>query len=142
MPGGTRTWLVELPLDVCEMLLRTAPVGRLGVVIDGHPEVYPICHVYVDGCIAFPTNLGTKLHAALSWPWVCFEVDGVSPDGQSGWSVMVTGEAEVLDDADDIERAASLRLAPWRTSGDAVWVRIIPETMSGRRIEADTPLMS
>jgi hypothetical protein len=52
-------------------------------MVDGHPEVFPVNHVYdrERGCFAFPTNSGTEVHAALGWPWVAFEVDGIDPDG-------------------------------------------------------------
>ena len=137
MGSGPRTWLLGVPIDICEMLLRTTPLGRLGVVVDGRPVVFPVCGVYVGGTVAFPTVPGTKLHAALTWPWVCYEVDGVSRDGQQGWSVIVQGRAEVVTDTRDIELATALRTAPWRTSGDVVWVRIVPDEISGRRIEPD-----
>src|SRR5207247_6968751 len=65
-----KTWLLGIPVEICEMLLRTSPVGRLGVVVDGRPVVFPVCGVYVGGTIVFPTTPGTKLHAALTWPWV------------------------------------------------------------------------
>ena len=140
MARASQTWLVHLPMDACEMLLRTTPIGRLGVVVDGHPEVFPICHVYEGGCIAFPTNPGTKLHAALTWPWVCYEIDGVSPDGESGWSVMVTGHAEVMTDAREARLSAALRMSPWRTGDDVIWMRIVPSSITGRRIEADSSI--
>ena len=85
-----RTWLTNLPQEECSALLAQAVVGRLGVVIEGKPEVFPICHVYADGCVFFPTNEGTKMHAALQWPWVCFEVDTIASDGLTGRSVMVS----------------------------------------------------
>jgi len=133
----SQTWLVHLPRDVCEMLLRTSPVGRLGVVVDGRPEVFPICHVFEGGCVAFPTNVGTKLHAALRWPWVCYEIDGMSADNESAWSVIVSGRAEVVSDPRELRLAAALRMSPWRTGDDVVWMRIVPSAISGRRIEAD-----
>jgi uncharacterized protein len=100
--------------------------------------VFPICHVFQGGCVMFPTTPGTKLHAALAWPWVCYEVDGIGADGESGWSVMVTGQAEVLSDPREIDAAARARLSPWRTGDDVVWMRIVPTTTTGRRIEADS----
>jgi hypothetical protein len=66
----------------------------------------------------------------------------VSRDGQTGWSVIVHGCAEVVSDTREIELAASLRMAPWRTTDDVIWVRIVPDEISGRRIEADAPLTS
>jgi hypothetical protein len=81
-------------------------------MVDGHPEVFPVNHVYdrERGCFAFPTNSGTEVHAALGWPWVAFEVDGIDPDGSGGWNV------------------------PWRAGSRVRWLRIVPSKVTGRRI--------
>ena len=81
----TGTWLIDIPTTECNTLLAEARVGRLAVVVDGRPEIFPVNHVFdeTDGTVAFPTNANTKLHAALSWPFVAFEVE--SPSGQLSW---------------------------------------------------------
>jgi nitroimidazol reductase NimA-like FMN-containing flavoprotein (pyridoxamine 5'-phosphate oxidase superfamily) len=135
-----RTWLVELPQATCVELLTQAMIGRLGVVIAGKPEVFPVCHVYLDGFVTFPTNSGTKMHAALEWPWVAFEVDEIDPDGLRGRSVMVSGRAEEVTDPAVIERAAAMRTAPWRTQAGVRWVRIVAEQVTGREIDVEMPL--
>ncbi len=133
--------MLHLPREECEELLRGSTVGRLGVVVDGKPEIFPVCHIFQDGCVLFPTNMGTKMHAALSWPYVCFEADAIEADevaveGMRGWSVMVTGRAEEVTETAEIDRAAALRTVPWRTSSSLRWVRIVPSTITGRRIDA------
>ena len=139
-PDATRavqTWLVELSAAECTDLLTTTPLGRLGVVVEGRPEIFPVNHMYdeTSGCVVFPTNRRTKLHAALDWPWVAYEIDGETPDG-SGWSVMVVGKAETITDVDRIAGIAPRRTAGWAASGDATWVRIVPSKITGRRISA------
>jgi nitroimidazol reductase NimA-like FMN-containing flavoprotein (pyridoxamine 5'-phosphate oxidase superfamily) len=131
VPG---TLLVHLSFEECEAHLRQAEIGRLGVLIDGKPTVFPVCHVYDRHAIAFPTNEGTKMHAALSWPYVGFEVDGLDPDGSSGWSVMISGKAEPVDDADERRRLSEMRSVPWRDSSQVGWMRVIPDEVTGRRI--------
>jgi nitroimidazol reductase NimA-like FMN-containing flavoprotein (pyridoxamine 5'-phosphate oxidase superfamily) len=134
MTSTPDTWMVELAREECEQLLRSSVVGRLGVVSDGRPLVFPVCHVYDGHAVAFPTNVGTKLRAALGWPFVAFEVDGVADGGASGWSVMVLGRAEQVDDPAEHVRLAALRSAPWRTADDHPWIRIVPIEVTGRRI--------
>lgn len=132
-----QTWLEELSEEQCLELLAGASLGRLGVVVNGRPEIFPINHVYdctIDR-VVFPTNRRTKLQAALNWPWVVFEVDGVDSDG-SGWSVMVVGRAEEVRDRDLIERSTTSRTAAWGAGDDATWVAIVPAKISGRRISA------
>jgi hypothetical protein len=47
-------------------------------IVNGRPQIFPVNHVYdrPSGCVVFPTRAGIKLHGALDWPWVAFEVDG------------------------------------------------------------------
>src|SRR3712207_4080973 len=106
---AVRTWLVDIGPEQCEDLLEATPLGRLGVVVDGRPEIFPVSHVFdrSSRCVLFPTNVGTKLHGALDWPWVAFEVDGVEPDDQGGWSVLVVGQAEEVTDPDEIARISA-----------------------------------
>lgn len=132
-----RTWLIDLPQEVCAELIKSATMGRLGVVVAGKPEVFPVAHVYLDGDIIFPTNTGTKVHAALEWPWVGFEVDGLESGGESGWSVMVSGRAEEITDPSTIKHLVATRSAPWRRGNNVRWIRIIPTEITGRRIETD-----
>jgi len=138
MAHPIRTLLVDIDPRTCMELIESAPVGRLAVIVEGHPEIYPVSHVLdrSTGAVAFPTRAGTKLHAALTWPTVAFEVDGIEPDGAAGWSVLVLGHAELVDEADVAELAAA-RAARWTTGIGARWVRIVPSTISGRRITAD-----
>lgn len=133
-----RTWLIEIPARECEDLLESAPLGRLGVVIDGRPEIFPVSHVFDrdQGCVMFPSNEGTKMHAALAWPWVAFEVDGIGADGSGGWSVLVVGRAEEMSEPDLMAAAAARRGAPWRTGPGVTWMRIVASKVTGRRISA------
>lgn len=133
-----QTWLIEITPEECEDLLASSALGRLGVVVDGRPEIYPVNHVYdrTSGSVVFPTNAQTKLHGALDWPWVAYEVDGAEPDGDGGWSVMVVGRAEEITDPDEIARVAEERHVLWRPAGSVHWVRIVPSKVTGRRISA------
>ena len=64
--AATLTYVIEIPPDECARLLASSSLGRLGVVVAGRPEIFPVNHVYdrESGCIIFPTNDGTKRHAA------------------------------------------------------------------------------
>lgn len=136
--GGVRTWLIDIAPEDCENLLEASTLGRLGVVVDGRPEIFPVNHVFDrrTGSVVFPTNAGTKAHGALAWPWVAYEVDGVEPGDDGGWSVLVVGRAEEITDPDDIARLASLRHVLWRSTGALQWIRIVATRTTGRRISA------
>jgi hypothetical protein len=132
------TWRIEIPPEECEELLAGAVLGRLGVIVAGRPEVFPVSHVYdaSTGSIVFPTNERTKWRAALEWPWVAFEVDGMDADRTAGWSVAVVGRAEELTDSAEIARAWERRAVPWGAGhGPAThWLRIVPSKVTGWRI--------
>ena len=134
MDGGNV--IIELDPDDCADLLASAPVGWLAVIVDGHPEVFPVNHVYDgdSGCVAFPSNTGTKLHAALGPAEVAFAADGVSDDASRGWSVVVLGRAIEVTEATTIARLGQGRDGLWRTGEAVRWVRIVPSKMTGRRI--------
>jgi nitroimidazol reductase NimA-like FMN-containing flavoprotein (pyridoxamine 5'-phosphate oxidase superfamily) len=130
------TYLVDIDPDSCADLLASSTLGRLGVIVDGRPEIFPVNHVYdrQTGCVAFPSNVRTKLHAALDWPWVAFEVDGLHTDGGGGWSVLVVGRAETITDPKEVARLAQERHVLWRADDAVTWIRIVPAKMTGRRI--------
>lgn len=132
------TMLVGLNEDACADLLAAATLGRVGVIVDGRPEIFPVCPVYEPstGSIAFPTNVGTKLSAALHWPFVSFEIDGVDTDGRCGWSVLVTGHAEEVTSPSEVQALEAQRSSLWRSRPGARWLRIVPETTTGRLISA------
>jgi nitroimidazol reductase NimA-like FMN-containing flavoprotein (pyridoxamine 5'-phosphate oxidase superfamily) len=130
------TWLEELSEPICRLALGRAVLGRLGVVVDGVPQIFPVNHVLDDdtGHIVFPTNARTKMHAALSGSTVAFEVDGVDEGGRSAWSVVAFGRAEEVTDAELIARAQERRIPLWAIGAYTHWVRIAPERLTGRRI--------
>jgi len=136
-----RSSLIELDPDDCADLLASSTIGRLGVVVDGRPEIFPVNHVYdrEQGCVAFPTLPGTKLYVALNSSWVAFEVDSVDPDGEGGWSVLVVGKAHVITESDEVAHLAGERHVRWGIGDSLTWLRIVPYKVTGRRIDATRP---
>jgi len=134
----TQTWLIHLSSGECESRLAESTLGRLGVIVGGRPEVFPVNYVVdpTSGCVAFPTQPGTKLASALDWPWVGFEIDGIDHNGEQGWSVMIVGRAEEIDDTATLAQLQHHQRAGWRRSGTERWLRIVPTKTTGRRISA------
>ncbi len=124
-----------LPMDDCLYHLRTSRVGRLAFLSDGYPTILPVNHGMDGDSVVFRTNVGSKLAAAENVLPVAFEVDGFDADRRAGWSVVVRGMAEIIDDADEVERLNALGVWPW---ADAVrrehWVRISGPDITGRKI--------
>jgi nitroimidazol reductase NimA-like FMN-containing flavoprotein (pyridoxamine 5'-phosphate oxidase superfamily) len=137
-PPAPSTLLVHIGERECRELLAGCTLGRIGVVVEGRPEIFPVSYAYdaERGSVMFPTNPRTKLRAALNWPWVAFEIDGLADDGTSGWSVLMVGTAEEITDPREIDTATAKRVVHWRTGAETRWLRIIPSTVSGRRISS------
>ena len=121
----------ELSVATCWQFLRQATVGRLAVVVDGEPDIFPISFVADHGSIVFRTAAGTKLTASAGRP-VAFEIDG--PGSPGGWSVVVRGIAhEVRETAEAIE-VLSLPLVPSHGGPKPRLMRIEPSSVTGRRL--------
>jgi uncharacterized protein len=133
-----RTWLEHLNPGECWDLLAATPVGRVGVLNDSAPEIYPVNHAVDRRTIVFRTDPGSKLRGLVRSPAVCYEVDAVDPADATGWSVLVKGRAVELRDADELRAAAALPLRYWTLGDKAHWIRILPDEVTGRRIWSRT----
>ncbi|HEX5365136.1 MAG TPA: pyridoxamine 5'-phosphate oxidase family protein [Acidimicrobiales bacterium] len=137
MPGtDRRTWIEHLSPAVCWQLMASTPVGRVGVLHDGGPEIYPVNHVVDGHSIVFRTDPGGKLHALHRSPAVCFQVDAVDPATETGWSVLLKGTGTEVADQASLERFAQLDLRYWELGPKEHWVRIVPFEVTGRRLWA------
>jgi uncharacterized protein len=128
-----RTGLEQLDEGECLRLLGHCALGRLAVVLDARPVVFPVNFALDGRAVVFRTNEGTKLYAARHGV-VAFECDAVDRVYRTGWSVLVSGDAELVDDPAETARLERLPLAPWSAAPKPVWVRIRPRTITGRRI--------
>jgi hypothetical protein len=124
-----------LELEECLIRLRTTPVGRLAFMSEGEPVIFPVHHA-VDGVdVVFQTSWGSKLQVAEASGIVAYEVDGYDTPSESGWSVVVKGTAQLVDDSVDTDRYEQFGLRSWATlEGGPFWVRIRPIEITGREI--------
>lgn len=131
-PGG----LDEIDADECWRLIGTQPVGRVAVIVDRYPLVFPV-NFAVDGQqIIFRTGVGEKLWA-LRRSHVTFEVDELDPVHHAGWSVMLCGSAQAVDLACNPELAVQADAnggIPWAPGQRDRIVRVVADRISGRRI--------
>jgi nitroimidazol reductase NimA-like FMN-containing flavoprotein (pyridoxamine 5'-phosphate oxidase superfamily) len=135
-----RDGLEVLDRDECLDLLaaHAGGVGRVGIVEGLHPVILPVNFALDGDHVAFRTSAGTKLDAALHDALVCFEIDHLDDDDRIGWSVVVRGRSEVVVEHAVRDRLESLGVRPWTAATVSNWVRIAPETVTGRRIPPRT----
>lgn len=132
--GGT--WMEHLSAQECWSLLTAATIGRVAVLVDSAPEIYPVNHVVDGESVVFRTNAGNKLHAVDRTPSVCFEVDGYDAETRGGWSVLVKGKAVELSSAAELQADTELPRRFWGSGDKSHWIRIVPYEITGRRIVA------
>jgi nitroimidazol reductase NimA-like FMN-containing flavoprotein (pyridoxamine 5'-phosphate oxidase superfamily) len=127
--------LETLTFGECLRLLDSTPVGRVGFHADGEVVILPVNHAVDGQDVVFRTARGSKLSAAEGQGLVAFEADAYDPQTQSGWSVLVTGRAEMVDEDAEIARLSRIGLHPWATAvARPFWIRIRPTAVSGRQI--------
>ena len=126
----------QLTKAECFELLANEYLGRVAVVDDRGPVVFPVNFVLDRHTVVFRTEHGTKLHAAHRGTRVCFEVDRADPAAHTGWSVIVRGEITEVTDRAVLERLRELPLRAWAPGVRDRYVRILPAVLTGRRIAA------
>jgi CBS domain-containing protein len=118
----------------CRRLLRQARVGRVAVSVGEVPAVFPVNYVVAGEDILFFSADGTKLRAAMANATVTFEVDHVDPFTETGWSVMVVGQARERTEPTVIVGAKRAGLRPWAAGDRFHLVAIAMDFVSGRRL--------
>jgi nitroimidazol reductase NimA-like FMN-containing flavoprotein (pyridoxamine 5'-phosphate oxidase superfamily) len=122
----------ELTPADCWSVLGAAQVGRLTVCADGSPHLFPINHVVDEQTIVFRTAPGSKLAASANAD-AAFEVDEYDVDSGHASSVIIEGRASEIAEAADWDRALGLPLFSWHVTPKGHFVRITPDSVSGRR---------
>ncbi|HET9757204.1 MAG TPA: pyridoxamine 5'-phosphate oxidase family protein [Candidatus Limnocylindrales bacterium] len=125
-----------LDRDHCLRLLATDEVGRLAVIAGNTPVIFPVNYALDGDTIVFRTDPGTKLdHGPRAR--ASFEVDSFDHASRAGWSVVATGRLEEVTpyDAATFDRVRRLAIDPWAAGDKAHWLRLIPDRITGRRID-------
>jgi hypothetical protein len=125
--------LIPLTDADCLTLLEANDVGRICVMDDGYPTAFPVSYRLVefdgDPMLAIRTRPGNSLDHVGEH--VGFEIDGVGPGRDSGWSVVVRGRLEPVSPGADVDSY------PMITSQRDAWRVIVPAKITGRGVLAD-----
>jgi len=129
----------RLSFDQCWDLLTASVIGRLAIVVDGHPEIFPVNFVTERRSIVFRTASGTKYWETARVSAAAFEIDGYDAGTQEAWSVMARGTTAIVDSATEQAAADALGLEPWEPGDKAHYVRLSPQVLTGRRFKVAAP---
>jgi hypothetical protein len=127
----------ELSTAECLMLLKSKRVGRVAWCGADGPRALPVNYVVDNGRILFRTSPHSVIAQLAAGQQAAFEVDDIDEFLELGWNVLVVGPARGVDDPGDIPKSIVDRPAPWAPNGRNLYIRIQPETVTGRRVVAD-----
>ncbi len=124
-----------LPAE-CRRLIAAGGIGRIAFATTSGPAVLPVNFAVVAGTIVIRTGEGTAIdgHAGER---VAFEVDHLDEALSQGWSVLVRGPAHRVTHPAELQIVRrDAAIWPWPGGDRDVYVRVIPDTITGRRIES------
>jgi hypothetical protein len=115
-------------------LLGSVPFGRVVFTHRALPAIRPVNHIVDNGEVVIRSSLGSGISGAAGTGMVvAYEADALDPVTRTGWSVVVTGLARVVVDADDIARYERL-LDPWVDGRMDCVIRISPDLVTGYQL--------
>jgi nitroimidazol reductase NimA-like FMN-containing flavoprotein (pyridoxamine 5'-phosphate oxidase superfamily) len=118
----------------CRALITPGGVGRIAFSAVSGPVVLPVNFTVVNGSIVVRTSEGSLIEAHGD-ERAAFEVDHVDEALRQGWSVLVQGQAHrVLQPGELRHVREAITAVPWPGGERDVYVRIVPDQISGRRI--------
>jgi nitroimidazol reductase NimA-like FMN-containing flavoprotein (pyridoxamine 5'-phosphate oxidase superfamily) len=135
-PATGKRVLRTLSPAECFDLLEPGGIGRVGFLSAGGIVMLPVNFAVAGKTIIFRTAPDTLL-ALYANARVSFEADRLDEAHREGWSVLVHGHAhKVTDERETMRLEHETRLEPWADGARDVYVRITPNQISGRRIQA------
>ncbi len=128
---GITTPITELTDAESWDFLKSVSLGRLVTTVGGWTEIFPVNFVVQHKTLLFRTAEGTKLLTTVLNEHVVFEADDHNVVG--GWSVVLRGTAQLLTTSVEVDDARHAGLYPWIATQKLRFVRITPDTLTGRR---------
>ncbi len=131
-------------------LLASTSLGRIVYSDRAMPFVAPVNFVLDGMDIVIRTSHRSGLAINVPGNIVAFEVDHLDdiqrdetqPDSiqRTGWSVVVTGQGELVRDVAEIARLDKLPLRSWAPTMTNCYLRLRAHVVSGRRLVAREPV--
>jgi len=131
----TSTWQRAEALEPpeCMRLLASVRLGRLAWASDAGPQVLPVNHSVLDGNIVLRTDLYSTVAEGTRSGTVAFEADELDDRLRSGWSVLVLGQAEHVEDPKEMADLFHRMGEPWAPGSRPLVARVVPSQVTGRR---------
>jgi len=129
--AGLHPVLENLSTEQCEDRLAAGGIGRIVLTTREGPVAFPVNFIFTDGAIVFRTSdaMVGKITGV-----VAFEVDHIDDAMSEGWSVLVRGQARLLEESGERLEIAQLNLEPWAGGARLNLIAITPFALTGRVI--------
>ncbi|MFE9432628.1 pyridoxamine 5'-phosphate oxidase family protein [Streptomyces sp. NPDC006640] len=125
----------ELARHECLDRLGRAPIGRVVHTRGALPAVLPVNFTLdTDSAVLLRMPADSELAQSINGVVVAFEADAVDPGARSGWTVVVTGYANVIDDPAVHDHLTRTGPRSWGASPEDVFIRIASEMITGREL--------
>ena len=112
-------------------LLGSVALGRIAFTIDALPTIRPVNHTVDHGDVIVRGHRGVDvvLKAAAD-KVVAYAADVIDPHTYVGWSVTLTGMAQLIDSPAEMARYPAV-VRPWETHEEGYVIRIQPQVLTG-----------
>jgi nitroimidazol reductase NimA-like FMN-containing flavoprotein (pyridoxamine 5'-phosphate oxidase superfamily) len=126
---------VDLTYQTALDLLRRNELGRVAVCTPSGPRIFPVNYSVHRDSLVFRTAPYTVLGTYADGSLLALEIDGLDHEQRTGWSVVATGRASVIDEPAEIDAIrAEADPSPWASGQRLLYVRLRWEELTGRRI--------
>jgi hypothetical protein len=133
---ASRPVFTKLTPAECHRLIAPGGVGRIAFGAASGLVVLPVNFAVLEGSIVIRTGEGTIIDGHADG-LAAFEVDHIDEALSQGWSVLVRGTAHRVAHPAELRNVRqACALWPWPGGERDIYVRIIPDTITGRRIES------
>ena len=133
-PASGRSSIEDLTVAECKELVAPGGVGRFIFLDQRGPVAWPVNFRMLDADVVFRTDSGSTALEHLDRQETSFEVDRLDEALTEGWSVLMTGPSREITDPIERGLAESLGVEPWAGGRHDAYVRLMPSTITGRRI--------
>lgn len=126
---------VELTAAESWRLLGSVSLGRIVFTRHAMPAIRPVNHLVDRETVIIRSHLGAAIvrRAAGDGTVVCYEADDIDPVRHTGWSVIVTGLARLINDPAAISGYQQV-LQPWADTQMDYVIAIEPKIVTGLRL--------
>lgn len=124
----------ELTSMECRRLLAQRRLGRVAVVGEDGPAVYPVDYTLDRDAVLLHTDEPSSFGQGSQ---VTLQVDDLDESRRAGWSVVVRGRAAQVEQPDELGAGEQPPSLPPGAGRSGHYIRLRQVSISGRRIDRD-----